>query len=253
MGPWTAFCASAVSPPEPGVIRGVLFDAGLTLVHPNPPVEQVYARELAADGARFSPEELAVALTQTWEEVQAEGKPDRYSGVRGEGAFWGAFVSRVRARLDGGEISPGCFERLAAHFRETSSWAVYPDVEETLDDLSRRGLPLGIVSNWDSSLPSLLDALALSPRFRAVVVSAIEETGKPDSEIFLRACSRIGLEPRECLHVGDSRREDFDGARSAGLHAVLLDRTGRHRDLPPESRIASLLELGRVMGRDWGG
>ena len=231
------------------MIRGVLFDAGLTLVHPSPPVEQVYARELAADGARFTREELDLALTRTWEEVHAEAKPDRYAGVKGEGAFWGAFVNRVRARLDGGAISPGCFERLTSHFREASSWAIYPDVEETLEELERGGLSLAIVSNWDSSLPSLLDALALAPRFSAVAVSSIEETGKPDAEIFLRTCSRIGLEPRECLHVGDSRREDFDGARAAGLHAVLLDRTGRHADLPPESRIGSLRELARVVGR----
>jgi FMN phosphatase YigB (HAD superfamily) len=45
------------------VIRAVLCDAGATLVHPDPPVEAVYAREFAADGARFSEEELGRALT----------------------------------------------------------------------------------------------------------------------------------------------------------------------------------------------
>ncbi len=230
------------------MIQGVLFDAGLTLVHPSPPVQEVYARELAADGARFTLEQLDVALIRTWEEVQADGRSDRYNGVRGEGAFWGAFLGRVRAQLDGGLISPGCFERLASHFRDPSAWAIYPDVEDTLCELERRGLRLAIVSNWDSSLPALLEALKLAPRFHAVAVSAIEETGKPDPEIFLRVCSRIGLTPGECLHVGDSRREDFDGARAAGLDAVLLDRAGRHPDVPAEDRIASLRELPEILG-----
>ena len=231
------------------MIRAVLFDAGLTLVHPSPPVEQVYARELASDGARFTVEELDAALTKTWEEVHAAGASNRYAGVRGEGAFWTAFVNRVRSRLDGGAISSECFERLTSHFREASSWAVYPDVEETLSELERRGLALAIVSNWDSSLPPLLEALSLARRFQTIAVSAIEETGKPDAEIFLRACARVGLEPAQCLHVGDSRREDFDGARAAGLRAVLLDRNGRHTDLGAEDRIGSLTELAALVER----
>ncbi|MDQ2871203.1 MAG: HAD-IA family hydrolase [Acidobacteriota bacterium] len=231
------------------MIRAVLFDAGLTLVHPSPPVEHVYARELAVDGARFTLEELDAALTKTWEEIHAEGAADRYAGVRGEGVFWAAFVNRVRGRLDGGVISPECFGRLTAHFRQASSWALYPDVEETLSVLERRGLPLAIVSNWDSSLPPLLEALSLARRFETVAVSAIEQTGKPDPEIFLRVCARLGLEPAQCLHVGDSRREDFDGARAAGLRAVLLDRKGRHTDLGAEDRVGSLTELVALVER----
>ncbi len=225
------------------MIRAILFDAGNTLIHPSPPVEEIYGRELAADGARFSREELDSALTRVWEEVHAEGKSNRYGGVRGEGAFWGLFVNRVRFRLDGGSVSSACFERLGKHFRDASSWAPYPEVADTLDGLDRRGLLLGIVSNWDSHLPKLLAGLGLAHRFREVAVSAIEETGKPDPEIFRRVCARLDLSPADCLHVGDSRREDFEGARAAGLRALLLDREGRHSDIPPADRISSLTEI----------
>lgn len=221
----------------------MLFDAGATLVHPSPPVEEVYARELAADGARFTPEELDSALTRAWEDVHAEETSDRYGGVRGEAAFWQAFLNRVRGRIDGRAVSSDAFARLAVHFRDPASWAIYPDVEETLAALASRGLALAIVSNWDSHLPKLLDALDLSRRFSTVAVSAIEETGKPGAEIFHRVCARLGLSPAECLHVGDSRREDYDGAKAAGLSAVLLDRAGRCEDLPATERITSLTEI----------
>jgi putative hydrolase of the HAD superfamily len=223
------------------VIRAVLFDAGATLVHPSPPVEDIYARELAADGAAFTRVQLDSALSRAWEEVHAETSADRYGGVRGEAAFWQAFLNRVRGSLDGGVVSGECFARLARHFRSPSAWAVYPDVLETLSALERRGLSLAIVSNWDSHLPALLEALDLAPRFRAVAVSAIEETGKPDAEIFRRVCARLELPPVACLHVGDSRREDYEGARGAGLNALLLDRQGRHTDV--EDRIESLIEI----------
>jgi putative hydrolase of the HAD superfamily len=45
----------------------------------------------------------------------------------------------------------------------------------------------------------------------------------------------------EALHVGDSLRDDYEGARAAGLHALLLDRKNQHGDVA--ERIASLAEL----------
>jgi putative hydrolase of the HAD superfamily len=80
-----------------------------------------------------------------------------------------------------------------------------------------------------------------------VAVSAIEETGKPDPEIFHRVCARLDLPARECLHVGDSRREDYEGARAAGLTALLLDREGRHPDVA--ERIQSLTEIPAALDR----
>jgi putative hydrolase of the HAD superfamily len=161
--------------------------------------------------------------------------------VRGEEAFWTEFLNRVRARIDGASVSGECFSRLARHFRDPSSWAVYPDVVETLDRLETSGFALGVVSNWDSHLPRLLEALELARRFSVVAVSAIEETGKPDPEIFRRACTRLGLSAGECVHVGDSLREDYEGARGAGLRALLLDRRGKYPDV--SDRIESLAEI----------
>ena len=224
-------------------IRAVLFDAGATLVHPDPPVEAIYAREFAADGARFTEEDLTRALTRAWEEVHASAEANRYGGVRGEPDFWQAFLNRVRSLLDGGVVSAAAFTRLATHFSTPASWAVYDDVLSTLEELSLRDLKLAVVSNWDSFLPKLLAALDLGRFFPVVAVSAIEETGKPGAEIIHRACRRLGVEPEEALHVGDSVAEDLEGARAAGLRALLLDRADAHPEIA--DRIASLTELPR--------
>jgi putative hydrolase of the HAD superfamily len=224
------------------VIRAVLFDAGATLVHPDPPVEAVYAREFAADGARFSEEDLGRALTRAWEEIHAGALgADRYGGVSGESGFWNEFLGRVRSFLDGGAVSPAAFARLAEHFRSPEAWAIYDDVVATLEELLRRDLKLAIVSNWDSHLPKLLAALDLDRFFPVVAVSAIEEVGKPDPEIFRRACERLQVAATESLHVGDSVTEDYEGARAAGLSAILLDRQDRHPHVA--ERIRSLGEL----------
>jgi putative hydrolase of the HAD superfamily len=223
------------------VIRAVLFDAGATLVHPDPPVETVYAREFAADGARFSDEDLYRALSRAWKEVQAVPAADRYGGVRGETEFWKGLLGRVRFLLDGEPVSDAAFARLGEHFRNPAAWRIYGDVVSTLEELARRNLKLAIVSNWDSYLPKLLAALDLDRFFGVVAVSAIEEVGKPDPEIFRRACERLGVPAGEALHVGDSFSEDYEGARAAGLSALLLDRDDRHPHV--EERIRSLGEL----------
>ena len=225
------------------MIRAVCFDAGATLLHPDPPVEEVYGRVFREDGARFSPEALRESLHAAWARVQSQPVEDRYGGVSGEEGFWRAFLSGVRREVDGGEVSDAAFARLASHFRDPGSWAVFGDVLPVLEDLSARGLALAVISNWDSHLPHLLDSLRLAPFFRVVSVSAIEATGKPSPEIFRRTCLRLGVSPAEALHIGDSPVDDVAGAEAAGLSALLLDREDRHAGAP--RRIQSLGEVVR--------
>ena len=201
----------------------------------------MYARELVADGAAFTPEQIAAALDSAWRRVREAAGPDRYGGVRGEPEFWRGFLDGVRRSLDGRGVSAEVFGRLAAHFRRPDSWTVFADVSPALAALAAAGLRLAVVSNWDSHLPALLTALDLAPRFETVLVSAVEEIGKPDPEIFRRACARLAVAPGEALHVGDSIAEDYEAAKAAGLAALLLDRTGRHPEHP--DRIESLDEL----------
>jgi len=206
----------------------------------------VYARELEADGARFSPARLRDALAGAWREVHERVAGDRYGGEQGEPEFWHGFLDRVRGSLDGGVVSAQAFERLARHFRDSGAWGVFPDVVPTLDRMEEAGLRLAVVSNWDSNLPALLSGLELASRFHAVLVSAIERTGKPEREIFHRACARLEVEPAQALHVGDSRREDYQGAREAGLQALLLDRAGTFD--AEDDRIRSLTEVAVRLG-----
>lgn len=135
---------------------------------------------------------------------------------------------------------------MIAHFLSPGSWRVYPDVVPALERLRAQGLSLGVISNWDSTLASLLEAHGLAGYFEAILISAIEETGKPGAEIFRRACRRVGADAREVLHVGDSLEEDYLAASRAGLQAILLDRGGKHKEIP--ARITALTELPSLRG-----
>jgi len=228
------------------MIRAVLFDAGATLLRADPPIEEVYGRAFARDGAPAGPQEVRRALETTWREIRDRADPNRYGGAVGERGFWEAYVRRARFHLDGGEVSERCFGELAGHFVRPEAWAVYSDVAPVLESLRKSGYALAIVSNWDSTLGRLLDVHGLAPSFSEILISAVEKSAKPHPEIFHRACRRLGLLAEEALHVGDSLEEDYRGARAAGLSALLLDREGRHPNV--EERIETLAELPERLG-----
>ena len=92
-----------------------------------------------------------------------------------------------------------------------------------------------MVSNWDERLPPLLDDLGLGRRFDAVVYSAAVGVEKPDPRIFLHALERLGVEPEDAVHVGDSAREDVEGALAAGMEALHLVRPGAPSLIHPEA------------------
>jgi putative hydrolase of the HAD superfamily len=102
----------------------------------------------------------------------------------------------------------------------------YEDARPALAELRARGLRLVCVSNWDISLPDVLERCDLLTAVDGVVTSAGAGARKPDPAIFEAALDVAGTLPAEALHVGDTREEDVDGARAAGIEALLLDRDG---------------------------
>ena len=116
-------------------------------------------------------------------------------------------------------------------------FSAFPDAVPVLRELRGRGLRLVVCSNWDCSLPEVLDSCGLLELVDGVVASAAVGADKPAPLVFERALSLCGCAADEALHVGDSPRADVDGARAAGMRAVLIDRSGGEGD------IASLAEL----------
>ncbi|HQR44920.1 MAG TPA: HAD-IA family hydrolase [Thermoanaerobaculia bacterium] len=210
-------------------IRAVFFDAGQTLLDADPPVEAVYRDAFAAWGVTAEAGDVHLAVHETWRDVavlRARGEESWTIGG-GEASFWRRFVAEVFSRVGGGELPDAMLAGLVRHFRQACHWRVYAEVPAVLEALRAGGLKLLVVSNWDSSLPPLLSELGLAPFFDDVVVSALVGKSKPSRGIFEEALGRAGVAAGEALHVGDSLHDDYDGARAAGLAALLVDRHGR--------------------------
>ena len=102
----------------------------------------------------------------------------------------------------------------------------FPDAAPALWELRANGLRLVVVSNWDCSLPSVLDEAGLLGLVDGVISSAEAGAAKPDPVPFLLGLELAGASPEQALHVGDSVERDVLGARATGMEGVLLDREG---------------------------
>lgn len=102
----------------------------------------------------------------------------------------------------------------------------FEDARPALDELRSAGLRLVCVSNWDISLPEVLERCGLEGSIDGVVTSAGTGSKKPDPAIFAAALEIAGCSADEAVHVGDTVAEDVAGADAAGIRALHLDRAG---------------------------
>ncbi|KND57653.1 hypothetical protein BVER_02332 [Candidatus Burkholderia verschuerenii] len=94
---------------------------------------------------------------------------------------------------------------------------------QAVEALRNQGVRVGVISNTDGTVQTLLDRHGWKGLFEAVIDSAVVGVQKPDSRIFEMALARVGVKANEALYVGDLPSVDVQGANDAGLRAVLYD------------------------------
>jgi putative hydrolase of the HAD superfamily len=204
-------------------VRAVLLDALGTLVELRPPAPRL-AAALRAEGFEVDEEraaagfgaEIAYYLSHHLE----GGDRESLEQLRDRCAE----VMRAELAIPGLEHDAARRAMMAA-----LEFEPYPDVVPGLLALRRRGLTLVIASNWDCSLPDWLGPPGLLELVDGVVTSAEVGVAKPAPELFEGALAVAGVAAAEAVHVGDSIENDVEGARVAGIRALLVDRLGgRH-------------------------
>jgi putative hydrolase of the HAD superfamily len=121
---------------------------------------------------------------------------------------------------------PTFFSELYIHFGTAEPWFIYPDVIPALKNWQKRGIELGVISNFDSRIYSVLQALELTEFFQSVTISTLTGAAKPNPKIFAAALEKHNCLPEEAWHLGDSIKEDYHGAKAAGMRGVWVNREG---------------------------
>ncbi len=137
------------------------------------------------------------------------------------------------------------FAQLYDHFATVQPWFVYPDVPPILEKWQNQGIELGVVSNFDSRLYPVLEVLNLAPFFQSVTISTTVGAAKPNPEIFYTALEKHNCSPEQVLHIGDSVSADYQGAKQAGIQAMIVNReadeTVRSRLSQPQEEFCTCL------------
>ena len=229
-------------------ISTVFFDVGSTLLRPHPSVAEV-CRQVFADAGH----EYELATIEQYMPLVDQYYEDRYSendafwvSEEATSEVWVGMYSVLCDELGLHGEAPVLARRVYEEFGRPDRWALYDDVVPALDRLRARGVVIGIISNWDTRLAGVLSGLGVGGYFADVISSAAVGLRKPDPRIFELACARIGTDPECAAHVGDHHYADFYGARSAGMKAVLIDRSGAV--VPDQTRIHSLDALEAALG-----
>ncbi len=139
----------------------------------------------------------------------------------------GRGVEELVLRLfSSGELSSQRVLKVASDIRETFLkhgtvlTKPYTGVEEMLDTLACRGIPLAVLTNKpQASAEKAVSVYLPDVPFRTVQGVTAGFPMKPEAEIAMKVILKLGTVPGETLMVGDSD-VDMDTAKNAGLIAV---------------------------------
>jgi putative hydrolase of the HAD superfamily len=234
------------------VIRAVLFDMGSTLLEfENQPWEELIQQGIEAvydafHGHRAVLPDRLVFYEQFREVYRTTWREAEQSLMEMQIRILLENTARELSLV----LSPDDVAHLIrAHYGPVSAQVtIYADTIETLIDLRRRGLKIGLVSNtvWPGWLHKEdLLRFGLLDFFDHLVFSADLGFRKPHPEIFQAALKALHVSPHEAVFVGDRIPEDVAGSKRLGMLGVWKERPDRERDpaVVPDAQIMHLREL----------
>jgi putative hydrolase of the HAD superfamily len=207
----------------------IFLDAVGTIIGVKDGVGEIYSEFAHKFGVECDPNQVNTAFYQEFKVAD----PCVFPGVASteipeqEYQWWRSINQRTFTRM--GKIADfkdfeGFFAELYAYFATAAAWEIYPDTLVALDRWQQQGLTLGMLSNFDSRLYAVLDALDLRKYFGSITISTEAGAAKPSHLIFQQALSQHNCLASNAWHIGDSELEDYQGATAAGIKAWLIQR-----------------------------
>ncbi|WP_191113059.1 HAD family hydrolase [Acinetobacter lwoffii] len=207
-------------------IQAVLFDLDNTLTHRDL-TAQAYSRYLAEYYAPALKQVESDKIIEIVRRIDNGGYPKKELLTHGSIGASAAYALLQELSW----LNPPSIDELAQFwFSQFGRCAVeMPAAEQVLTQLKDEGYQLAIVSNGghDTRL-NTIRGLGIETYFDEIISSGLVGFNKPQPEIFQITAERLGVQPAQCLYIGDHPINDVQGATEAGMHALWMQ--GFHAD-----------------------
>jgi putative hydrolase of the HAD superfamily len=205
------------------VTQAVFFDVDFTLIYPGPTFRGEGYRAFCArygmevDAAKF---EHGVASAASFLDGPDDAPYDAEIFVR--------YTRRIIEQMGGeGPRIDDCAREIYAEWAACQHFELYDEVPVVLRELAGAGMRIGLISNSHRCLASFQSHFELQGLISATVSSSEHGFMKPHPSIFSAALQLVNVAAGDAVMVGDSVRQDVEGALRAGMRAVLLNRGER--------------------------
>ena len=195
---------------------------------------------------------LATTLGLERDAYRKEWKVRRPSVVRGHMSFAEALTEISQAligRADQAVIQGICQQRIR---EKAAAYAqIHYGIIALVTTLTRLGVGLAVISNGFEEDVLGWSHCSLAHEFSCAVFSCAERIAKPDPEIYLRAVSRLAVDPATAVYIGDGGDDELVGAERAGLRAYRAawfvrnsPQKARWPELPDHNDVLKLVAAG---------
>jgi REG-2-like HAD superfamily hydrolase len=217
-------------------IKLITFDATNTLFKVCGSVGGIYVNTAYKYGIKADPEKIENNFKKAFKQSNSEYPNFGQTVGMLSHKWWNGVIG---TSFDG-EIKSDLLDKISSdlydNFMKKSHWELFPDVLPTLEHFRNKGTKLGVLSNFDERLSTIITELDINKYFTFVLASRNTEWYKPSPQIFHHAASLVArCSTVEVTHIGDNLELDYKAARNAGMDAYLLSRQ------PSDTKIKNLI------------
>ncbi|XP_007454517.1 PREDICTED: N-acylneuraminate-9-phosphatase-like [Lipotes vexillifer] len=162
---------------------------------------------------------------------------------------WEETIQETKGGAANRKLTEGCYFLWKSTYLQHMTLA---DVKAMFTEL-QKDVCLLLLTNGERQTQREIEACACLSYFDANVVEGEQKVEKPAPSIFYYSCDLLGVEPGDCVMVGDTLETDIQEGLNAGLKAtVWKDKNGMEtlKSSPmPHYIVSSVLELPALLQR----
>lgn len=202
--------------------QAVIFDLAGTLVEFSPrkylAVVDLLGRLAGSDGKTFA--------EQFWISIHEE--------TPGRGQDWEGAIRATWSVLGAAPSVANEQQGFAEYMKFQREFLAKPKqgALEVLRQVRDAGFKTGLITNTAPPVPELWPGSSLATLVDVAVFSCMEGIEKPSPGIYRLCAARLGVDPSQCLFVGDGSGNELTGAVQAGMRAVMCCVPDEDQELP---------------------